>query len=43
MRSSVFYNTMGTNFINVAFNAARQADPNTKLYINDYNIEGSGA
>ncbi|KAL5485662.1 hypothetical protein ACEPAI_6703 [Sanghuangporus weigelae] len=43
LRSSVFYNTMSTNFINVAFNAARQADPNTKLYINDYNIEGSGS
>ncbi|OCB88766.1 endo-1,4-beta xylanase [Sanghuangporus baumii] len=43
MRSSVFYNTMGTDFINVAFNAARSADPNTKLYINDYNIEGSGS
>ncbi|KAL5526942.1 hypothetical protein ACEPAF_8669 [Sanghuangporus sanghuang] len=43
MRSSVFYNTMGTNFINIAFNAARQADPNTKLYINDYNIEGFGS
>ncbi|KAL5485664.1 hypothetical protein ACEPAI_6705 [Sanghuangporus weigelae] len=33
----------GTDFLNVAFNAARSADPSTKLYINDYNIEGSGS
>ncbi|KAG7451284.1 endo-1,4-beta xylanase [Guyanagaster necrorhizus] len=42
-RSDVFYNTMGESFVPVALNAARAADPKTKLYINDYNIEGTGA
>lgn len=39
MRSSVFYNVLGTNFINIAFAAARAADPAPKLYIVDYNME----
>ncbi|KZV73004.1 glycoside hydrolase family 10 protein, partial [Peniophora sp. CONT] len=42
-RADVFYNTMGTNYIPVALEAARAADPDTKLYINDYNIESPGA
>ncbi|EJD00077.1 endo-1,4-beta xylanase [Fomitiporia mediterranea MF3/22] len=42
-RSDVFYNVLGTDFVPTALNAARQADPQTKLYINDYNIEGEGA
>lgn len=39
----MFYNTLGTTFVPLALQAARAADPNTKLYINDYNIEGPGA
>ncbi|KAF9466619.1 endo-1,4-beta xylanase [Collybia nuda] len=42
-RTSVFFNTMGTSYIQVALNAARAADPGAKLYINDFNIEGTGA
>lgn len=34
-RSDVFYNTLGESFVPIALNAAKQADPSTKLYIND--------
>lgn len=30
-RSSVFYETMGTDFLAVSFNAASEADPDAKL------------
>jgi endo-1,4-beta-xylanase len=42
-RADPFYNAMGSGYIADALRTAHAADPNAKLYLNDYNIEGSGA
>ncbi|MDB5186820.1 MAG: putative glycosyl hydrolase [Candidatus Saccharibacteria bacterium] len=42
LRSHKWYQAMGEDYIATAFNAARQADPDAKLYINDYGLEEDG-
>ena len=43
LRQDAFYNAMGSGYIADALRTAHAADPNAKLYLNDYNIEGENA
>jgi endo-1,4-beta-xylanase len=41
--NSPFYSTIGEAFIPIAFRTAAAADPDAKLFYNDYNIELAGS
>ena len=41
--ADAFYNAMGSGYIADALKTAHAAEPNAKLYLNDYNIEGENA
>ena len=43
LRDSIWYRGMGRDYIAHAFRKAHEVDPDAKLYINDYNIEGINA
>jgi endo-1,4-beta-xylanase len=43
LRSSFWLNTLGQSYIADAFRYARAADPDARLCINDYNVEGINA
>ena len=43
LRADAFYNAMGSGYLADAMRTAHAADPNAKLYLNDYNIEGQNA
>ena len=43
LRDNVFLRTLGAEYIDEAFQAARAADPDAKLYYNDYGADGLSA
>jgi endo-1,4-beta-xylanase len=43
LRQDAFFTAMGSGYIADALRTAHAADPNAKLYLNDYNIEGENA
>ncbi|MCZ0987440.1 endo-1,4-beta-xylanase [Streptomyces diastatochromogenes] len=42
-RSTLWYNGLGSGYVASALTWAHAADPDAKLYINDYNVEGVNA
>ena len=43
LRDSIWLDKIGPDYIQLAFEWAHEADPNAKLFYNDYNAEGLGA
>ncbi|MDE7096701.1 MAG: endo-1,4-beta-xylanase, partial [Muribaculaceae bacterium] len=42
MRSTIWYNVIGEEFLEKAFRMAHEADPDAELFINDYGVEFMG-
>ncbi|MDT0328213.1 endo-1,4-beta-xylanase [Nocardiopsis lambiniae] len=42
-RDSVFHRTLGPDYIATSLEMAHEADPDARLFINDYNVEGINA
>jgi endo-1,4-beta-xylanase len=42
LRQTVWSQGIGSDYLDIAFHAARAADPDVELYVNEYNIEFSG-
>jgi len=43
LRPTIFYKAMGASYINKAFIAAHDADPNAQLFMNEYGLEEDGS
>jgi endo-1,4-beta-xylanase len=41
-RKSIWYEAMGPSYVAIALHAARAADPDARLYVNDYGVETAG-
>ena len=41
-RKSIWYEAMGPDYVAIALKAARAADPDARLYVNDYGVETAG-
>ncbi len=42
IRKQMWFDVMGEEYIDIAFKAARVADPTAKLYLNDFGLENDG-